>query len=48
MAYQSFIYEVADGIATVRLNNPEKLNALTFQTYRNWNGCSRIWRRITR
>lgn len=33
MAYQSFIYEVDDGIATVRLNNPEKLNALTFQTY---------------
>ena len=33
MAYQSFIYEVADGIATVRLNNPDKLNALTFQTY---------------
>ena len=31
--YQSFIYEVANGIATVRLNNPEKLNALTFQTY---------------
>jgi enoyl-CoA hydratase/carnithine racemase len=33
MAYRNFIYEVADGIATVRLNNPEKLNALTFQTY---------------
>jgi len=33
MAYQSFIYEVEDGIATVRLNNPEKLNALTFKTY---------------
>ncbi|HVH92082.1 MAG TPA: enoyl-CoA hydratase-related protein, partial [Candidatus Acidoferrum sp.] len=33
MAYQSFIYEVADGIATVRLNDPGKLNALTFQTY---------------
>ena len=33
MAYQSFIYEVADGIATVRFNNPEKQNALTFQTY---------------
>src|SRR5262249_14196524 len=28
-----FMYEVADGIATVRLNNPEKLNALTFRTY---------------
>lgn len=33
MAYRSFVYEVEDGIATVRLNNPEKLNALTFQTY---------------
>lgn len=33
MAYQSFIYEVEDGIATVQLNNPDKLNALTFQTY---------------
>lgn len=33
MAYASFMYEVEDGIATVRLNNPEKLNALTFQTY---------------
>jgi len=33
MAYQSFIYEVKDGIATVRLNDPDRLNALTFQTY---------------
>jgi enoyl-CoA hydratase/carnithine racemase len=33
MAYQSFIYEVQDGIATVRLNDPERLNALTFETY---------------
>jgi len=33
MAYQSLIYEIEDGIATVRLNNPDKLNALTFQTY---------------
>ena len=33
MAYQSFTYEIEDGIATVRLNNPEKLNALTFKTY---------------
>ena len=33
MAYQSFIYEVADGIATVRLNDPGRLNALTFETY---------------
>lgn len=33
MADQSFIYEVEDGIATIRLNDPDKLNALTFQTY---------------
>jgi enoyl-CoA hydratase/carnithine racemase len=33
MKCESFIYEVADGIATVRLNDPDKLNALTFQTY---------------
>lgn len=33
MSYQSFIYEVEDGIATVRLNDPDRLNALTFQTY---------------
>ena len=33
MSYSSFLYEVADGIATVRLNDPETLNALTFETY---------------
>lgn len=33
MAYKSLIYEVDDGIATVRLNDPERLNALTFETY---------------
>lgn len=33
MMYQSFVYEVEDGIATVRLNDPDRLNALTFQTY---------------
>src|SRR5436190_16733641 len=33
MAYDSFIYEVQDGIATVRLNDPDRLNALTFKTY---------------
>src|SRR5437763_16267098 len=33
MAYASFIYEVKDAIATVRLNDPARLNALTFQTY---------------
>src|SRR4051795_6552489 len=33
MPYESFIYEVEDGIATVRLNDPDRLNALTFKTY---------------
>ena len=33
MDYNSFIYEVADNIATIRLNDPERLNALTFETY---------------
>lgn len=33
MTYRSFIYEVEEGIATVRLNDPDKLNALTFETY---------------
>jgi len=33
MVYSSFIYEVTDGIATIRLNDPERLNALTFETY---------------
>jgi len=30
----SFVFENNDGIATIRLNDPERLNALTFQTYR--------------
>ena len=34
MSYNSFAYENRDGIATIRLNDPEKLNALTFDTYR--------------
>ena len=33
MSYRSLVYEVADGIATIRLNDPEHLNALTFETY---------------
>lgn len=33
MGYQSFDYEVQEGIATLRLNDPERLNALTFKTY---------------
>jgi enoyl-CoA hydratase/carnithine racemase len=33
MSYSSFVFENQDGIATIRLNQPDKLNALTFQTY---------------
>ncbi|MBI4525756.1 MAG: enoyl-CoA hydratase family protein [Deltaproteobacteria bacterium] len=33
MTYQSFVLEAENGIATLRLNDPERLNALTFQTY---------------
>jgi enoyl-CoA hydratase/carnithine racemase len=33
MTYHTFIYELDDGIATIRLNDPERLNALTFETY---------------
>ena len=33
MNYSTFVFENNDGIATIRLNDPEKLNALTFQTY---------------
>ena len=33
MAYNSFLYDVDDGIATVRLNDPDRLNALTFRSY---------------
>src|SRR6266581_485102 len=33
MAYRNFVFENSDGIATIRLNDPERLNALTFQTY---------------
>jgi enoyl-CoA hydratase/carnithine racemase len=31
--WRNFDFSVADGVATVRLNRPEKLNALTFQAY---------------
>jgi enoyl-CoA hydratase/carnithine racemase len=33
MTYSSFVFENNDGIGTICLNDPEKLNALTFQTY---------------
>ena len=34
MTYSSFVFENNDGVATIRLNDPERLNALTFETYR--------------
>lgn len=33
MAYDTFLFELRDGIVTVTLNDPERLNCLTFQTY---------------
>jgi enoyl-CoA hydratase/carnithine racemase len=33
MNYRHFVYENNDGIATVRLNDPDHLNALTFESY---------------
>jgi enoyl-CoA hydratase/carnithine racemase len=33
VSYTTFIYGIADGIATICLNDPDRLNALTFQTY---------------
>ena len=31
---KSFLYEVREGVATITLNRPERLNALTFEVYR--------------
>jgi enoyl-CoA hydratase/carnithine racemase len=33
MSYSHFVFENNDGVATIRLNDPDKLNALTFDTY---------------
>jgi enoyl-CoA hydratase/carnithine racemase len=32
-SYRSIVFENRDGIGTVRLNDPERLNALTFESY---------------
>jgi enoyl-CoA hydratase/carnithine racemase len=34
LAPKHFVYTESDGIATIRLNRPERLNALTFDSYR--------------
>ena len=33
MAFSSFQYDVDDGMTTICLNDPERLDALTFKTY---------------
>lgn len=43
MRYSDFIFEVDDGVATVRLDNPDKLNAMSFQTYE---GLERLTREL--
>jgi enoyl-CoA hydratase/carnithine racemase len=33
MSYQHIVFENDDGVATIRLNDPDHLNALTFESY---------------
>jgi enoyl-CoA hydratase/carnithine racemase len=33
MSYRSIVFKNDDGIGTIRLNDPERLNALTFESY---------------
>jgi enoyl-CoA hydratase/carnithine racemase len=38
MEPKSFLYEEREGVATITLNRPERLNALTFEVYRELTG----------
>jgi enoyl-CoA hydratase/carnithine racemase len=33
MSYSGFVFDNQEGVATIRLNDPDKLNALTFEAY---------------
>jgi enoyl-CoA hydratase/carnithine racemase len=33
MSYRGFVFENDNGVATIRLNDPDRLNALTFESY---------------
>ncbi len=33
MPYETFLYDLTDGLATIRLNRPRTLNSLTFEVY---------------
>ncbi len=39
MSYRHFFFENNDGIATIRLNDPDRLNALTFESYGELEQC---------